>query len=140
MSRAQRHLGKSYNNSVVRNHALGGVMTNPAEELKDIMSGISTAMSAMGHLMAQNDELEKVLISYLRYKNIPLEGFSIRHYDRNGNLEFKLRAHSVARGFNPEMLYHKSRAELLAWKASQASGPSLNDLRNAVRPIIQFNK
>lgn len=113
-------------------------MSNPAEELKDIMSGISSAMSGMGQLMAQNDELEKVLISYLRSKNIPLEGYSIRHYDRNGNLEFKLKAHSVARGIHPDTLYHKSRNELLQWKASQASGPSLTDLRNAVRPTIQF--
>jgi hypothetical protein len=114
-------------------------MSNPADDIKDIFNGISSLAKGLGEQMQNNDLIEKILIAWMISKNFNMQGYSLRHFNRDGMLEFKAKAHSVQNGVQEDTLYHISRVKLTQW--ASVNRPDLLPQQSApVRPIIQINK
>lgn len=88
-----------------------------AEFLSDTFSGIADAISGLGDSFANNDALDVILRRHLESKNMNMSGFSVRHYDRSGSIEYKLKGHSVEQGLADDVLYYSKHDELIQWAA-----------------------
>lgn len=106
--------------------------SDTAAQLQGIVSGIGESIKDLGHLMAENDQLVTILLSWLQQKGIDTVGFSMRHFDRNGQLEFLLRSHSSKQGVSQDTLYYASRSDLKRW----AEKDSVNTVSS--RPTIRI--
>ena len=113
-------------------------MSTPAEQIKEIFSGLAGLANGLSSVFEENDVMEKILFAWLLSKGMNTNGYSLKHYNRDGNMEFKLKAYSVANGQSEDMLYHASRADLKRWAEKHMVGvvPSTQP----VRPIIQIQK
>lgn len=113
-------------------------MSDPAEQIKQIFGGLSSSIKGLSSELEKNDLLEKILLVWLAAKGMNTQGFSLKHYNRDGNLEFKLKAYSVANGVDQDKLYHASRADLMRWAEKHMSNvvPSTQP----ARPVIQIKK
>jgi len=88
-----------------------------AEFLKDTFSGLADGISGLGDSFANNDALDVILRRHLESKNMNMSGFSVRHYDRSGSIEYKLKGHSVEQGLADDVLYYSKHDELIQWAA-----------------------
>jgi hypothetical protein len=86
-----------------------------ADFLRDSFSGIADGISDLSDSMSQNDALDRILPRYLESRSMNINGLSVRHYDRSGSLEYKLKAHSVEQGLADDVLYYSKRDELIQW-------------------------
>lgn len=114
-------------------------MSNPADELKQVFSGITDTMMGLGKAIQENELFEKILIEWLRSKSYNMNGFYVRHYNRNGMLEFKAPTHSVQTGADADTLYLVSKAKLMQWAATNR--PELlpaSAVTQPARPVIQI--
>lgn len=111
-------------------------MSNPADDLKNIFSGLSDAMGSLGNVMQKNDLIEKILVAWLMSKSYNMDGYYIRHFDRDGMLEFKVPTHSVQNGVDADTLYHISKVKLMQWAASNRPDLLPNDAPS--RPVINI--
>ncbi len=113
-------------------------MSTPAEQIKEIFSGLAGLANGLSSVFEENDVMEKILFAWLLSKGMNTNGYSLKHFNRDGNMEFKLKAYSVANGQSEDMLYHASRADLKRWAEKHMAGvvPSTQP----VRPIIQIQK
>lgn len=113
-------------------------MSNPAEQIKQIFGGLSSSIKGLSSEFEKNDLFEKILLVWLAAKGMNTQGFSLKHYNRDGNLEFKLKAFSVANGESEDKLYHASRADLMRW--AEKNMANVVSSTQPVRPIIQIKK
>jgi hypothetical protein len=111
-------------------------MSNPAEQISEIFSGLAGLAKGLGSIFEENAVMEKILLAYLLSKGMNMEGYSLKHYDRNGSMEFKLKAYSVANGKSEDELYHASRTDLKRWAEKHMADtvPSTQP----VRPVISW--
>lgn len=113
-------------------------MSNPAEQIKEIFSGLAGLAKGLSSIFEENEVMEKILLAYLLSKGMNMQGFSLKHYDRNGSMEFKLKAYSVANGKSEDELYHASRADLKRW--AEKHMVDVVPSTQPVRPIIRIQK
>ena len=89
--------------------------SNPADDFKSIFGGIADAAKELSGEMEQNSALQTILNSWAKEQGINTEGLSVRHFNRDGNIEFKLKTHSVSQGLDVDHLYYASRNDLMNW-------------------------
>jgi len=114
-------------------------MSNPADDFKSIFNGIGGAIAGIGNIMQKNDLMEKILVAWLVSNGYNMNGYGIRHFDRDGMLEFKVPTHSVQNGVAADTLYHISKAKLMQWAADNRPDLlSASEQTRPTRPIIRI--
>jgi hypothetical protein len=113
-------------------------MSNPAEDIKNVFDGISGAVSGLGRIMQQNDMFERILIQFLVANGYDMNGYSIRHFDRDGYVEVKLPAYCVSKGIHPDTLVHIKKALVTKWAADNR--PDLLPNAAPSRPVINVQQ
>lgn len=110
-------------NNINNNNQKGKDMDNGGEQIKEIIGGMVNMLPGLNNAFKRNENWEKLLIAWLISQGYNMDGFSMRHYDDNGMMQFKLKGHSVSKGRDKDQIYRKSKTELRQWAAHH--NPSL---------------